>query len=1073
MNVERMASHGLQMLVDAPVWVAFLGKITAVLLAAWAIHLALLHFNPRWRVLLWRVTAVGLVALPAVVWFLPALEIRVEPRPVEELAAVSPAVPSPGEAASESEANGFWSDPSREPAADVTPTGAGSPSRPEVPLGNALSGTSATRHTEQSFGAGSPAELGNGSPWQGMLLAVWFAGMGILVFRWSIGHYRVRQMVRCAEQPPRWVRSECLRVAQAVGCQSGVEVRQSVLLRSPLLCGLRRPVLLLPLRMCEDSYRSDLPAIFAHELTHARSRDLCWNAGLHLVSIVLWFHPLAWRLRKAHLAACELVCDAVSANFVGNVNDYCRTLARVAVESVGSLPAPGIAMARTSAISGRLSVLKKRVFHAPLRRRSVLGFGLAALLSVAVLGALQFALAEPPHTETVAVADKTEAKEGRPATKEGQPGTTANSVPKTALLRVRVVEESGKPLAGTKLKAAFLGQKADYTTDADGRATVVVPSPDGKFLSLIAYPDGYPPVRKWWRNDAGKDLIPAEFTFTYEQGRTIGGVVHDERGKPIPGVKVSLSISSEKYEQANLCLALWDEVFVTDSEGRWHLAHVPGKVERVSVGLEHPDYITDLGQMLSDAQKRRTEDRTAVMVMKKGIPVSGTVTDPEGKPLANATVILGEWYSPKRPSVSTDQTGHYRFASLAPGGTVLTVTCPGMAPGLRSVNVQSPMNPVHFQLEKGNTLRVRVVGKDGKPISGVFVTPDTWRGKRVLCDLDIRGRTDAEGRWAWTWAPKDAVEIDFGLTGHVNYMSIRLLPLAPQEAEHVVTLYPALTISGRVVDAETKQPIPSFRAVRGYRQKGSLENNLFWDRHEMLEGKNGQYELEVTGPSLAYRVRIEADGYQPGISREFKSDEGSVTYDFSLRKGQNLNVMVRLADGKPAAGADVCLCPEQSGQFINTALFVKNGRFAYQDSTRPHLKAGADGRLSIQPQENEFLLVVLHDQGYAQTTSKDLIANPEITLKAWARLEGAVRSGGKPVAGLKLFAHEDNPGGQRWAFLNHDDQAETDAEGRFAFPKLKPGAWRITGAYGFPGYGRVDLAPGQTFQMNVGGTAGR
>ena len=45
------------------------------------------------------------------------------------------------------------------------------------------------------------------------------------------------------------------------------------------------------------------------------------------------------------------------------------------------------------------------------------------------------------------------------------------------------------------------------------------------------------------------------------------------------------------------------------------------------------------------------------------------------------------------------------------------------------------MEPVDFQLEKGNALRVRVVDKDGKPIPGVFVTPDTWRGKRVLCDL--------------------------------------------------------------------------------------------------------------------------------------------------------------------------------------------------------------------------------------------------------------------------------------------------------------------------------------------------
>ena len=92
--------------------------------------------------------------------------------------------------------------------------------------------------------------------------------------------------------------------------------------------------------MCDDSYRQDLPGIVAHELTHVRSHDVPWNAGLHLISIVLWFHPLAWSMRKAHLAACELVCDAASASFVGDVTAYCRTLARVAVDACATFRRP-------------------------------------------------------------------------------------------------------------------------------------------------------------------------------------------------------------------------------------------------------------------------------------------------------------------------------------------------------------------------------------------------------------------------------------------------------------------------------------------------------------------------------------------------------------------------------------------------------------------------------------------------------------------------------------------------------------------------------------------------------------
>ena len=63
------------------------------------------------------------------------------------------------------------------------------------------------------------------------------------------------------------------------------------------------------------------------------------------------------------------------------------------------------------------------------------------------------------------------------------------------------------------------------------------------------------------------------------------------------------------------------------------------------------------------------------------------------------------------------------------------------------------------------------------------------------------------------------------------------------------------------------------------------------------------------------------------------------------------------------------------------------------------MKVGADGQLPIEPQDNGFLLIVVHDQGFAQTTSEELAAKPEITLQAWARLEGVVRHGTKPVPG--------------------------------------------------------------------------
>ena len=427
MNAFFADFFGLQTIIDAPVWVLLLLKLTAILSAAWLAHLALARANPRWRIFLWRMTAVGLIALPVVSLLLPAMEIHVLPSPS--------VLPSPFGRGAGGEGGGVVTD--RGPS-EILPTlntdqrfaeswaggevnGETERVENDVVLHDAL--TLALSQRERGLMAWTAAHT------KSLLLFVWLGGIVVLALRLCIGHYRICRMGNRAAQPPQWISDGCMRVARAIGCRTRVEVLQSSEVSSPFLCGLRRPRLLLPVRMCDDAYCADLPGIFAHELTHVRSGDLFWNAMLHLISIVFWFHPLVWRIRKAHLAACELVCDAVSANYVGDVSEYCRTLARVAVDICATLPSPGIAMARTSAIGHRLGALRKRVFHQSLRRRSVSGFSAAALLAVVVLGMLQFAMATPPAPTSTGASCARATRAGPATARRATTSTTAPTHP--------------------------------------------------------------------------------------------------------------------------------------------------------------------------------------------------------------------------------------------------------------------------------------------------------------------------------------------------------------------------------------------------------------------------------------------------------------------------------------------------------------------------------------------------------------------------------------------------------------------------------------------------------------------
>ena len=72
----------------APPWALLLTKATLLLAVAWVVHFSLARANPRWRTLLWRGAAVGLVLMAVWIPCLPGLAIRV---PAPEPVATQPA----------------------------------------------------------------------------------------------------------------------------------------------------------------------------------------------------------------------------------------------------------------------------------------------------------------------------------------------------------------------------------------------------------------------------------------------------------------------------------------------------------------------------------------------------------------------------------------------------------------------------------------------------------------------------------------------------------------------------------------------------------------------------------------------------------------------------------------------------------------------------------------------------------------------------------------------------------------------------------------------------------------------
>ncbi|MHC4401517.1 MAG: M56 family metallopeptidase [Planctomycetota bacterium] len=390
MNLPDSLWGSLAQIPSMPAWAVLLSKATLLLAIVWLIHFTLARVNPRWRVLLWRGAVVGLGLLVFWTLGLPDVEVSVL---APEAASTMPSPSLPSVVAERA--------PAGLPQARLLPTEV--PASVEIVPSAHQSSTDSGQNAALAVGA-EPSEAS--MSWRAALLGIWGLGTALLLVRLAIGYLRLARVIPPTSQnAPEWVLAEVQRIAAEIACRRAVRVRSSQQFAVPFFYGLRRPILVLPERMCRPDYRSQLPGIVAHELTHLRSRDFGWNVALQMVSILLWFHPLAWRIGLAHRAACDAVCDAVSASYLGDVQVYCRTLARVALEGASSLPAAGLAMARSCDVRRRVAALQRTVFAMPLRRRSVIGCGLAALLAVTVLSSLQFALAESQPEETVAAED--------------------------------------------------------------------------------------------------------------------------------------------------------------------------------------------------------------------------------------------------------------------------------------------------------------------------------------------------------------------------------------------------------------------------------------------------------------------------------------------------------------------------------------------------------------------------------------------------------------------------------------------------------------------------------------------
>jgi WD40 repeat protein/beta-lactamase regulating signal transducer with metallopeptidase domain len=248
--------------------------------------------------------------------------------------------------------------------------------------------------------AQAPGEpVGLAWPLAGWLVALWLLGALLLVTR-ALG--RLAMLYRYARRSgpvldEEWASS--LRSLAERYCVSGVALRETSAIASPLTFGLFRPVILLPL--CRRRWSAGQRAlILGHELAHVRRRDFFAGLVAELAACLCWFHPLVrWLAGRLRLEQ-EYAADAWVASANGTT-DYLRCLARLALELDRGRPALAPAFGRRRPeILRRIDMLRRHPKGAACRlgkraAAAVAALATAACLAVAGVGPLHSATDDP------------------------------------------------------------------------------------------------------------------------------------------------------------------------------------------------------------------------------------------------------------------------------------------------------------------------------------------------------------------------------------------------------------------------------------------------------------------------------------------------------------------------------------------------------------------------------------------------------------------------------------------------------------------------------------------------------